>query len=80
MDNSEVLLERAIRSLEEANISENLWAVGGGTVLSSVYGHRLSKDIDIFISEPQLLAAFPRGLIRLRKRRWIMKKRIRSFP
>ena len=55
MDNSEVLLERAIRSLEEANISENLWAVGGGTVLSSVYGHRLSKDIDIFISEPQLL-------------------------
>lgn len=56
MDNSKILLERAIKSLEEANINEKLWAVGGGTVLSSVYGHRLSKDIDIFISEPQLLS------------------------
>ena len=56
MDNSKILLERAIKSLEEANINEKLWAVGGGTVISSVYGHRLSKDIDIFISEPQLLS------------------------
>ena len=56
MDNSEILLERAIKSLEEASIKDDLWAVGGGTVLSSVYGHRLSKDIDIFISEPQLLS------------------------
>ena len=56
MDNSKILLERAIKSLKEANIKDDLWAVGGGTVLSSVYGHRLSKDIDIFISEPQLLS------------------------
>ena len=57
MENSKILLERAIKSLEEANVKDNLWAVGGGTVLSSVYGHRLSKDIDIFISEPQLLSS-----------------------
>ena len=56
MDNSKILLERAIKSLKEANVKDDLWAVGGGTVLSSVYGHRLSKDIDIFISEPQLLS------------------------
>lgn len=56
MENSKVLLERAVESLHEAGIADNLWAVGGGTVLSSIYGHRLSKDIDIFVSDPQLLS------------------------
>ena len=56
MDNSKLLLTKAIKSLKEANIEDDLWAVGGGTVLSSVYGHRLSKDIDVFVSDPQLLS------------------------
>ena len=32
------------------------WTFGGGTVLMLKYHHRLSKDIDIFFSDPQPLA------------------------
>lgn len=32
------------------------WSLGGGTVLMFHYAHRLSKDIDIFIPDPQFLA------------------------
>lgn len=56
MENSKILLDRAVRSLEEGCVPDTLWAVGGGTVLSSVYSHRLSKDIDIFVTDPQLLS------------------------
>lgn len=31
------------------------WSLGGGTVLMFHYQHRLSKDIDIFIPDPQFL-------------------------
>ena len=31
------------------------WSLGGGTVLMFYYGHRLSKDIDIFVPDPQFL-------------------------
>lgn len=31
------------------------WSLGGGTVLMFYYGHRLSKDIDIFLPDPQFL-------------------------
>lgn len=31
------------------------WSLGGGTVLMFYYAHRLSKDIDIFIPDPQFL-------------------------
>jgi hypothetical protein len=31
------------------------WTLGGGTVLMFHYQHRLSKDIDIFIADPQFL-------------------------
>jgi len=31
------------------------WSLGGGTVLMFHYQHRLSKDIDIFITDPQFL-------------------------
>lgn len=31
------------------------WSLGGGTVLMFYYGHRKSKDIDIFIPDPQFL-------------------------
>lgn len=31
------------------------WSLGGGTVLMFYYAHRLSKDIDIFVPDPQFL-------------------------
>ena len=31
------------------------WTFGGGTVLMLRHGHRLSKDIDIFVPDPQYL-------------------------
>ncbi|WP_373987795.1 nucleotidyl transferase AbiEii/AbiGii toxin family protein [Duganella sp. BuS-21] len=31
------------------------WTLGGGTVLMLRYGHRFSKDIDIFVPDPQSL-------------------------
>ena len=35
--------------------SDPFWTFGGGTVLMLRYGHRLSKDIDIFVPDPQYL-------------------------
>jgi hypothetical protein len=32
------------------------WSMGGGTVLMFYYQHRQSKDVDIFLSDPQFLA------------------------
>lgn len=31
------------------------WTFGGGTVLMLKYGHRFSKDVDIFVPDPQSL-------------------------
>jgi predicted nucleotidyltransferase component of viral defense system len=36
-------------------IKDPFWTFGGGTVLMLRYGHRLSKDIDIFVPDPQYL-------------------------
>lgn len=55
--NSKILLNRAIKILDYANIDINSWAIGGGTVLAHYYNHRLSKDIDIFIDDMQLLSS-----------------------
>jgi hypothetical protein len=53
-----VLLEKAY-SLFDAVASDGfaipLWSMGGGTVLMFHYAHRKSKDIDIFIPDPQFL-------------------------
>ena len=57
MENSKILLENAIDILTEAGIQKNRWAVGGGTVLSEIYHHRLSKDIDIFVDDVQFISA-----------------------
>ena len=56
MENSKFLLEKALDILNEADFQEGQWAVGGGTVLSEIYHHRLSKDIDIFIDDIQLIS------------------------
>lgn len=47
MENSEILLEQAIKILEGHELPENRWAIGGGTVLGIYLNHRTSQDIDI---------------------------------
>lgn len=54
----EALFERAlvlIDSVAKAGITLSDWSFGGGTVLMRRYRHRFSKDIDIFIPDPQYL-------------------------
>ena len=39
----------------ERETHQPLWAFGGGTVLMLRIGHRQSKDIDLFVTDPQYL-------------------------
>jgi hypothetical protein len=52
----ECLLVKAFKQLDAANLSGASWTLGGGTVLMLHFSHRMSKDIDIFFSDKQLLA------------------------
>lgn len=56
MENSETLLQYAINAMNEAGIPKDAWSIGGGTVLAKFYNHRLSKDIDVFITDAQYLS------------------------
>lgn len=51
------LLKQALRVLDNIyiDISPHQWRFGGGTVLMIHYGHRMSKDIDLFFTDPQLM-------------------------
>ncbi len=52
------LLAHAFTLVDEVarrGISDPFWTFGGGTVLMLRHGHRLSKDIDIFVPDPQYL-------------------------
>jgi len=54
----EVLFQRALLLIDDARrlgIPVDTWTFGGGTVLMRRHHHRLSKDIDIFIDDPQFL-------------------------
>ncbi len=54
----QVLLQHAFSLVDEIAAHGNkdpFWTFGGGTVLMLRYGHRLSKDIDIFVPDPQYL-------------------------
>lgn len=54
----ETLFQRAlvlIDSVQKAGITLTDWTFGGGTALMRRYRHRFSKDIDIFIPDPQYL-------------------------
>jgi predicted nucleotidyltransferase component of viral defense system len=54
----EILFKKALRLIEDIKThgTKNLyWTFGGGTVLMRRYMHRLSKDIDIFVPDPQAL-------------------------
>ena len=44
-----------IDEIAEHGRADAFWTFGGGTVLMLRYGHRLSKDIDIFVPDPQYL-------------------------
>jgi len=41
--------------LSRENIPDTYWSFGGGTALMTYYNHRISKDIDIFLRDVQLL-------------------------
>jgi len=54
----ETLFQRALElidSVGSAGITLEDWSFGGGTVLMRRHHHRLSKDIDIFVPDPQYL-------------------------
>jgi hypothetical protein len=58
LNNWEVLFRRAlivIDSVSRAGVTLDQWSFGGGTVLMRRHAHRLSKDVDIFIDDPQYL-------------------------
>ena len=44
-----------IEDIERHGTPNPFWTFGGGTVLMFRYNHRLSKDIDIFVPDPQYL-------------------------
>lgn len=55
----ETLFPRALQLIDEISryggVADPFWTLGGGTVLMFRYNHRLSKDIDIFVPDPQYL-------------------------
>jgi predicted nucleotidyltransferase component of viral defense system len=46
---------QAIDSVGNAVFTPASWSFGGGTVLMRRYRHRISKDVDIFVPDPQYL-------------------------
>ena len=44
-----------VDEIAKHGMANPFWTFGGGTVLMLRYGHRLSKDIDIFVPDPQSL-------------------------
>jgi predicted nucleotidyltransferase component of viral defense system len=55
----QALFPRALLLIDEirhhGGLADPFWTLGGGTVLMLRYRHRLSKDIDIFVPDPQYL-------------------------
>lgn len=54
----EILFAQALLIIDEIakyGRDDPFWTFGGGTVLMLRYGHRFSKDIDIFVPDPQSL-------------------------
>ncbi|WP_321841136.1 nucleotidyl transferase AbiEii/AbiGii toxin family protein [Paraburkholderia bannensis] len=52
------LFREALRLIDEIRThgtSNPFWTFGGGTVLMLRHGHRMSRDIDIFVPNPQYL-------------------------
>lgn len=54
----QALFQKALKlidNIHEYGIKDPHWTFGGGTVLMLRYQHRMSKDIDIFVPDPQYL-------------------------
>ena len=54
----EILFQRALLLMDDARaqgLPVDTWTFGGGTVLMRSHRHRLSKDVDIFINDPQFI-------------------------
>jgi len=54
----ETLFDKALKVIDSGDpeiFRPEKWSFGGGTVLMRRYRHRLSKDIDIFVPDPQYL-------------------------
>lgn len=52
----QTLFARAMQLIDAVpSIKDDQWTFGGGTVLMLKHGHRFSKDIDIFVPDPQFL-------------------------
>lgn len=55
-------LFRIARSLlGQANVADDDWTFGGGTAMMLQIDHRDSRDVDVFLSDPQLLAMLDPG-------------------
>lgn len=55
---SDLLFARMLRIVDDAGARYGRafpWTFGGGTVLALRHAHRFSKDIDIFVRDPQYL-------------------------
>jgi len=50
------LLTLAERQLKEIGLTCSNWTSGGGTVLTLRHRHRPSRDIDLFLNDPQVLS------------------------
>jgi Nucleotidyl transferase AbiEii toxin, Type IV TA system len=46
---------RLVDEIERHGTRDPIWTLGGGTALMLRYEHRYSKDIDIFVPDPQYL-------------------------
>ncbi|MBU2818986.1 nucleotidyl transferase AbiEii/AbiGii toxin family protein, partial [Acidithiobacillus ferrooxidans] len=55
----EPLFDKAMRAIDALppHLPRLEWTMGGGTVLMFKYHHRLSRDVDIFITDAQYLTA-----------------------
>lgn len=54
----EILFPHAFTLMDEVRKHgsiEPMWTFGGGTVLMLRYNHRFSRDIDLFVPDPQYL-------------------------
>lgn len=54
----QILLQRAFTLIDDARkagLPVDHWTFGGGTVLMRRHNHRASKDVDIFINDPQFI-------------------------
>lgn len=55
----QLLFQRALGLVDDftlrGGISDPFWTFGGGTVLMFRHGHRSSKDVGIFVPDPQYL-------------------------